>query len=311
MMRSSIDTDLEHGSATEKAYEKVETSQDRRMHNGDHGSRSFNVMHMPMRLILSSGSIRASHERARPSLPNLGGKSSIASLSRANGEKARASASIHSFGGSVVGGHQPANNGNEDHVDSASVARTEGGPAASVRFSNGGRRSEGNETASWNSARMEHPHSLGAKPSTADFGRTISRGASLKAGHWVVNHHKDGMFLPIKRKKEKNWLGTRKIRSFVRSSNSKPNSRTNGSPGDDENTSFRINLAELQRMYLRKMQCKLANHVVDMRFRDKEPEGWEEDLQAYSKYCSVIPVVFSAARLTLEQLRDTKTMNIW
>lgn len=48
-------------------------------------------------------------------------------------------------------------------------------------------------------------------------------------------------------------------------------------------TSYRISLAELQRVHLRKLQCKLVKHVVDMRFQEMEPAGWEMDLQAYSE----------------------------
>ncbi|KAK4251343.1 hypothetical protein C7999DRAFT_10969, partial [Corynascus novoguineensis] len=47
--------------------------------------------------------------------------------------------------------------------------------------------------------------------------------------------------------------------------------------------SYRISFAELQRMHLRKLQCKLVQHVADMRFRNKEPRNWEKDLQAYTK----------------------------
>lgn len=37
-------------------------------------------------------------------------------------------------------------------------------------------------------------------------------------------------------------------------------------------------------MKLRKIQCKLVKHVADMRKTGGEPRGWEEDLEAYSKY---------------------------
>lgn len=49
----------------------------------------------------------------------------------------------------------------------------------------------------------------------------------------------------------------------------------------------RISFSELQRLHLRKLQCKLAQHAVKIRFDDvpdaDEPKDWEEDLKSYSK----------------------------
>lgn len=49
----------------------------------------------------------------------------------------------------------------------------------------------------------------------------------------------------------------------------------------------RISFSELQRLHLRKLQCKLAQHAVKIRFDDSqdadEPKHWEEDLKNYSK----------------------------
>ncbi len=52
--------------------------------------------------------------------------------------------------------------------------------------------------------------------------------------------------------------------------------------GDDRH--FRISFAELQRMHLRKLQCKLVKHVVDMRFNRVEPQNWEADLRQYGEF---------------------------
>lgn len=50
-----------------------------------------------------------------------------------------------------------------------------------------------------------------------------------------------------------------------------------------EDRYFRISLAEMQRMRMRILQCRLVQHAVNMRFRNGEGvSGWEEDLKAYS-----------------------------
>lgn len=50
---------------------------------------------------------------------------------------------------------------------------------------------------------------------------------------------------------------------------------------------FRISLAELQRMHLRKLQIQLVDDVVSMcetGDRFQEPKDWEEHLEAYSEF---------------------------
>ncbi|KAK8868950.1 UDP-glucose 4-epimerase [Apiospora arundinis] len=49
----------------------------------------------------------------------------------------------------------------------------------------------------------------------------------------------------------------------------------------DKYNSFRISLAELQRLRLRKLQCKLVKAVGEMRFRDNDPSNWEGGLKSY------------------------------
>jgi hypothetical protein len=38
----------------------------------------------------------------------------------------------------------------------------------------------------------------------------------------------------------------------------------------------------MHRIRMRKLQCKLASHAWYMKRFNKEPDGWEDDLQAYS-----------------------------
>lgn len=44
-----------------------------------------------------------------------------------------------------------------------------------------------------------------------------------------------------------------------------------------------MSFAELQRMRLRELQCRLVKSVVDMRIDPRTPVDWEADLKAYSK----------------------------
>lgn len=48
--------------------------------------------------------------------------------------------------------------------------------------------------------------------------------------------------------------------------------------------SYRINLAELQVIYLRQLQRKLVKHAVDLRYNALEPSGWAEDLKQYGEH---------------------------
>lgn len=46
---------------------------------------------------------------------------------------------------------------------------------------------------------------------------------------------------------------------------------------------YQVDVAILQSIHLRKLQCKLVNHAVNMRFYDMEPDGWENDLESFGK----------------------------
>ncbi|KAM7203810.1 hypothetical protein V8F20_003816 [Naviculisporaceae sp. PSN 640] len=50
-----------------------------------------------------------------------------------------------------------------------------------------------------------------------------------------------------------------------------------------DNKRFRINFAEVQRMKIRKLQCQLVRHVVNMRYDGHESPGWEDTLEQYIK----------------------------
>ena len=45
---------------------------------------------------------------------------------------------------------------------------------------------------------------------------------------------------------------------------------------------FRVSFAEVQRMRIRKLQCQMVRHVVEMRVKGQESDGWEDTLEKYS-----------------------------
>lgn len=68
------------------------------------------------------------------------------------------------------------------------------------------------------------------------------------------------------------WLQTTKMKD------SKSQSYNRKNPDD----SFRLSIAEMQRMRLRKLQGKLIKHAAQLQFEGTEPYEWEADLQQYS-----------------------------
>lgn len=54
--------------------------------------------------------------------------------------------------------------------------------------------------------------------------------------------------------------------------------------GKDKRPHIRVNLAGLNRMRMRKMQVKLVQKVIHMRYHKTEPEGWEKLLAQYSEF---------------------------
>jgi hypothetical protein len=86
-------------------------------------------------------------------------------------------------------------------------------------------------------------------------------------GQWVINFHRPNLI-------QKEIPNRDSLRSPM------TRKTTNLEP---ERCNFIINLAELQRMHLRKLQCKLVSHTVKMRFSPIEPGEWEADLKEYGK----------------------------
>ncbi|KAF5711043.1 hypothetical protein FMUND_9193 [Fusarium mundagurra] len=55
----------------------------------------------------------------------------------------------------------------------------------------------------------------------------------------------------------------------------------NGQPPNELGKSFRINFAVLQRIQLKQLRTKLAQHAVSLRFEAGEPQGWQDTLKDY------------------------------
>ncbi|KAK3294478.1 uncharacterized protein B0H64DRAFT_418360 [Chaetomium fimeti] len=124
---------------------------------------------------------------------------------------------------------------------------------------------------------------------------------------FAVSHHRDNLIEKVEETTP--LLGRPGLRSRFKSKGTTSTgaegdnwsrSAPGGGPSNEPHKSYRISFAELQRMHLRKLQCKLVKHVVDMRFRNKEPDDWEADLQAYTKALQDYDYMFQHSR----RLRD-------
>ncbi|KAI0139667.1 hypothetical protein BJ166DRAFT_118768 [Pestalotiopsis sp. NC0098] len=52
-------------------------------------------------------------------------------------------------------------------------------------------------------------------------------------------------------------------------------------PDDVNEHTYRVNISELQRLYLRKLQHRILQHAVDLRRHPSEPAGWSDDVRKY------------------------------
>jgi hypothetical protein len=101
---------------------------------------------------------------------------------------------------------------------------------------------------------------------------------------FVVDHHREGLVMPITKKEPctLSRLAGKWRRKMKQKALDEPDTGDVWQRPDKDN-SFRVSFAELQRMRLRKIQCRLVRHVADMRKTGKESENWETDLEAYSQ----------------------------
>ncbi|KAM7193117.1 hypothetical protein V8F33_007989 [Rhypophila sp. PSN 637] len=116
---------------------------------------------------------------------------------------------------------------------------------------------------------------------------------------WIVRHHNKELVAPIQlRTPPKRTQFLESVKEWRPWQAKKPSpapgvARGGGWHREETELSFRISIAELHRIRLRKLQCKLVNHAWYMKQHSKEPPSqassdginttWEDDLQEYTK----------------------------
>ncbi|KAH9907736.1 hypothetical protein F4778DRAFT_445296 [Xylariomycetidae sp. FL2044] len=130
------------------------------------------------------------------------------------------------------------------------------------------------------------------------------------ADSWVVSNHRHNLISAVKMYPTNSWASTVRLGS-LKTSRPPPDSeaqtstanigtpkttRPNGDSGaqaseprgpwvrpQPQNETFRIHLVELQRIRLRKLQCRLVKHTLYMRENGTDSAHWETDLQDYTR----------------------------
>jgi len=117
----------------------------------------------------------------------------------------------------------------------------------------------------------------------------------LNSGQSVLKLHQAKLLQMFYEDDFKRWFNIK--RYFNRSQGTTTKSSCNGSEKEQTDGSRRrghieVNIAELQRMRMRKLQIKLVYQAVQMRYSGKESKDWEETLQQYSM-CHAMPKMAS------------------
>ncbi|KAF2969768.1 hypothetical protein GQX73_g3857 [Xylaria multiplex] len=103
-------------------------------------------------------------------------------------------------------------------------------------------------------------------------------------GVWAISHHKSNFIKNIQKAPTWNSTLSSTLSSlWKRGQDAKSGRKPEDWPRPDEENDLRVSLAELQRMRLRKLQCKLVKHVAHMKTTDTESKDWENDLETYIK----------------------------
>lgn len=96
-------------------------------------------------------------------------------------------------------------------------------------------------------------------------------------------HHKDGLICRIEREDRltlSDWLRRLWGKQTAKTSTLEKGAEERCGPPDQYH-SWRISLTELQRMQLRKLQCRLVRAVVDMRLHNHELCTWAQYLKSF------------------------------
>jgi len=105
-------------------------------------------------------------------------------------------------------------------------------------------------------------------------------------GPWALYHHKDNFITELRVPKPSYTHDL--LERFRKLFTSKPRNQDIKEPEWEERR-FRMSLAELQRMKLRKLQISLVGKVVSMSYSNRESEGWVKELQDYGIILPITP----------------------
>jgi hypothetical protein len=91
--------------------------------------------------------------------------------------------------------------------------------------------------------------------------------------------------IPLDFNNPKPWVLSRHIENLVSRIGSEPDKKARKTRDKNEigDRHLRMSFAELQRMRLRELQCRLVKSIVDMRIDPRTPVDWEADLKEYSE----------------------------
>lgn len=161
-------------------------------------------------------------------------------------------------------------------------------------------RRSSEDMAMWNSAPVPGRPSGEGQKSTDIVPRPGPQNHNLATREkldfsWIIRRHNKELVNAIKLQKPnrlsqflcsiKNWrLSSTGVGGKSRQNGELKASQSKWDREDKEN-SFRISIAELYRIRLRKLQCKLVDHVWHMKRYGTEPDSWEDDLQAFRECC--------------------------
>ncbi|KAJ2995587.1 hypothetical protein NUW58_g1228 [Xylaria curta] len=128
-------------------------------------------------------------------------------------------------------------------------------------------------------------------------------------GLWAIKHHKNNFIRKIK--KTPTWNSTLyDLWKQVRGTSSRNIGSDEGWERPDEDSDLLVSLAELQRMRLRKLQCKLVTHIAHMKTTGEESGTWENDLETYVKAIQDYDYMTSRCKLPSDPFYVTGERNI-
>ncbi|KAF9876553.1 putative SAM dependent methyltransferase [Colletotrichum karsti] len=130
-------------------------------------------------------------------------------------------------------------------------------------------------------------NSTRSRPRNGDARRVVALDRDNPGG-WVIDHHRDNLIIELDEPQvgvfssafQAFWGRVWGMRGG-RKETLLPSSSVSSTSTDKKR--FQINFAEVQRMRIRKLQCELVRHVVEMRTDGSESSGWEETLEKYIK----------------------------